>query len=100
MKSAKEGLRELFDEILPGYGMNLRVKQKELALEMLAALQEKKLALCEAEVGTGKTHAYLLALVVYRIYSAKKAPVVISTSTIALQKALTEEYIPQISDIL
>ena len=100
MKSAKEVLRELFNEILPGYGMNLRVKQKELALEMLAALQEKKLALCEAEVGTGKTHAYLLALVVYRIYSAKKAPVVISTSTIALQKALTEEYIPQISEIL
>ena len=32
MKSAQEGLRELFDEILPGYGMNLRVKQKELAL--------------------------------------------------------------------
>lgn len=30
----------------------------------------------------------------------KRAPAVISTSTIALQKALTEEYIPQISSIL
>ena len=64
--------------------MNLRVKQKELSLEMLRALQENKLALCEAEVGTGKTHAYILALTVHNIYSNRKAPAVISTSTIAL----------------
>ena len=56
-KNAEELLINLFDEILPEHGMNLRVKQKELALEMLRALQENKLALCEAEVGTGKTHA-------------------------------------------
>lgn len=94
-KSAEELLIYLFDEILPKHGMNLRVKQKELSLEMLRALQENKLALCEAEVGTGKTHAYILALTVHNIYSNRKAPAVISTSTIALQKALTEEYIPQ-----
>ena len=52
-KSAEELLIYLFDEILPKHGMNLRVKQKELSLEMLRALQENKLALCEAEVGTG-----------------------------------------------
>ena len=99
-KNAEELLINLFDEILPEHGMNLRVKQKELALEMLRALQENKLALCEAEVGTGKTHAYILALTVYNIYLGRKVPAVISTSTIALQKALTEEYIPQISGIL
>lgn len=99
-KSAEELLIFLFDEILPSHGMNLRVRQKELSLEMLRALQEDKLALCEAEVGTGKTHAYILALTVYNLYSSKKAPAVISTSTITLQKALTEEYIPQISGIL
>jgi len=99
-KSAEELLIFLFDEILPSHGMALRVKQKELSLEMLRALQEDKLALCEAEVGTGKTHAYILALTVHNLYSDKKAPAVISTSTIALQKALTEEYIPQISGIL
>lgn len=99
-KSAEELFIFIFDEILPKHGMNLRVKQKELSLEMLRALQENKLALCEAEVGTGKTHAYILALTVHNIYSNRKAPAVISTSTIALQKALTEEYIPQISGIL
>ncbi len=34
-KSAEELLIYLFDEILPKHGMNLRVKQKELSLEML-----------------------------------------------------------------
>lgn len=61
-KSAEELLIYLFDEILPKHGMNLRVKQKELSLEMLRALQENKLALCEAEVGTGKTHASMLSI--------------------------------------
>ena len=76
-KSAEELLIYLFDEILPKHGMNLRVKQKELSLEMLRALQENKLALCEAEVGTGKTHTYILALTVHNIYSDKKIPAVI-----------------------
>ena len=58
-KSAEELLIYLFDEILPKHGMNLRVKQKELSLEMLRVLQENKLALCEAEVGTGKTQCHL-----------------------------------------
>ena len=58
-KSAEELLIYLFDEILPKHGMNLKVKQKERSLEMLRASQENKLALCEAEVGTGKTHAYI-----------------------------------------
>ncbi len=67
---------------------------------MLDSMEKTKVALCEAEVGTGKTHAYLLAAVICRLFHADKQPIVISTSTIALQKALTEEYIPQISSIL
>ena len=47
-----------------------------------------------------KTHAYLMAAVIYRLFHGEGQPVMISTSTIALQKALTEEYIPQISGIL
>lgn len=93
-------LRHVFEEILPGHGLKLRQNQEELSLEMLAALQGNKLALCEAEVGTGKTHAYILAVTVHNLFSECQAPAVISTSTIALQKAITEEYIPQISAIL
>ncbi|WP_312432331.1 ATP-dependent DNA helicase [Lacrimispora sp.] len=97
---AKNLLQHIFENILPRYGMDCRKNQIDLALEMLQALQENKLALCEAEVGTGKTHAYILAVVIHNLFSKQKLPTVISTSTIALQKALTEEYIPQISEIL
>lgn len=93
-------LRYVFEKILPGHGLKLRQNQEELSLEMLAALQGNRLALCEAEVGTGKTHAYILAVTVHNLFSERPAPTVISTSTIALQKAITEEYIPQISAIL
>ena len=93
-------LSYIFDVILPQYGMAKRKSQKELALSMLRALQENKLALCEAEVGTGKTHAYILAVTIHNLFSRSKTPAVISTSTIALQEAITKEYIPQISKIL
>lgn len=90
----------LFRSILPKHRMVLRQNQLSLSLTMPDALWGNKLALCEAEVGTGKTHAYILAAIVYRLFQGNASPTVISTSTIALQKALTEEYIPQISAIL
>ncbi len=93
-------LIHIFRNILPAHGMDNRESQTALALEMLQALQENRLALCEAEVGTGKTHAYILAVTVHNLFSTNKLPTIISTSTITLQKALTEEYIPQISAIL
>lgn len=99
-EQAVQLLSYIFDEVLPGHGMTKRKNQKELSLIMLHALFEDKLALCEAEVGTGKTHAYLLAVTVYSLFSKHKPLAVISTSTIALQEAITKEYIPQISHIL
>ncbi|MCH1948189.1 ATP-dependent DNA helicase [Enterocloster sp. OA13] len=99
-KRSRELLAYIFSDILPKHGMVLRDNQLSLSMSMLDALWESKLALCEAEVGTGKTHAYILAAIVYRLFQGSMRPTVISTSTIALQKALTEEYIPQISGIL
>lgn len=99
-KRSRELLAYIFSDILPKHGMVLRDNQLSLSMSMLDALWESKLALCEAEVGTGKTHAYILAAIVYRLFQGSMHPTVISTSTIALQKALTEEYIPQISGIL
>ncbi|MEG0050254.1 MAG: ATP-dependent DNA helicase, partial [Clostridia bacterium] len=93
-------LSYIFTDILPLHGMTFRENQLSLALSMLSALQENKLALCEAEVGTGKTHAYILAVTVHNLFTESRQSAIISTSTIALQKALTEEYIPQISKIL
>lgn len=97
---ARNLLEHIFTSILPEHGMDFRGNQAALSLEMLESLQENRLALCEAEVGTGKTHAYILAVTIHNLFSTNKLPTIISTSTIALQKALTVEYIPQISDIL
>ena len=97
---ASELLAHIFYDILPEYGLVLRENQLSLSLVMLEAMEKEKVALCEAGVGTGKTHAYLIAAVIYHLFHGEGQPVVISTSTIALQKALTEEYIPQISGIL
>lgn len=97
---AGELLAHIFYDIMPEYGLALRENQLSLSMVMLEAMEKEKVALCEAEVGTGKTHAYLMAAVIYRLFHAGGQPVIISTSTIALQKALTEEYIPQISGIL
>ncbi len=97
---ASELLAHIFYDILPEYGLALRKSQLSLSLVMLEAMEKGKVALCEAGVGTGKTHAYLMAAVVYRLFHTEGKPVAISTSTIALQKAITEEYIPQISEIL
>lgn len=98
--SAYHFLTHIFCDILPLHGFALRENQLALSIAMLEAMEKQKIALCEAEVGTGKTLAYLLAATIYRLFYADKQPVVISTSTITLQKALTEEYIPQLSSIL
>lgn len=97
---ARELLTHIFCDILPEHGMVLRENQHSLACSILDAMEKRKVALCEAEVGTGKTHAYIVAAVLYRLFHLGCQPAVISTSTVALQKALTEEYIPQISAIL
>lgn len=100
-------LVHIFSNILPKHGLILRKNQLSLSLAMLESMEKVKVALCEAEVGTGKTYAYLLAAVVYRLFwrnekegFSERQSIIISTSTLALQKALTDEYIPQISDIL
>lgn len=93
-------LRHIFSYILPTEGFSFRKNQLDLATEMLNGLETKNVALMEAEVGTGKTHAYIIAVIIYNLFHDVNSTTLISTSTIALQKAITEEYIPQISDIL
>ena len=93
-------LRHIFSYILPTEGFSFRKNQLDLATEMLSGLETKNVALMEAEVGTGKTHAYIIAVIIYNLFHGVNSTTLISTSTIALQKAITEEYIPQISDIL
>jgi ATP-dependent DNA helicase DinG len=110
-------LNHIFKEILPQYGYAVRGKQIELAEHMLEVTRHRGVTLAESEVGTGKTHAYLVAAALAkrgrlndfwlrghypRQSWAESAymPAVISTSSIALQNAVVKDYIPQLSEIL
>ena len=123
----------IFTEILPKHGYGLREKQLELARHILEVIQKRGVTLAESEVGTGKTHAYLVASLLARrsrlndtwlhghyvggmsplegskrkkagrgsnLPKPSRMPVVISTSSIALQQAIVSDYIPELSNIL
>ena len=93
-------IERMFKTILPQHGFTYREAQLKLSVSIFSAMQRRHIALSEAGVGSGKTIAYIIAAVVFRLLGDEHMPVIISTSTIALQKAITEEYLPQISNIL
>lgn len=93
-------IKRIFKEILPQHGFIYRPKQEELSQSIFSAMQSGQIALCEAGTGSGKTLAYLVATVVVGLFRCDLSTAIISTSTIALQKAITEEYLPRLSEIL
>ena len=101
-------MEKIFRVLLPEQGLAVRDEQIRLCHEMLDTLLGERIALCDAGVGIGKTYAYLVACVLMRKYSIlmernslpKQHPVVVSTSSIALQKAILSEYVPFLSRVL
>lgn len=116
-ESLAEIQNHIFEVILPEYGYGIREKQMELAEHILEAIGHRAVSLSKTEVGTGKTHAYLIAAALakrgrvndfwLRGYYPDQSyaesaymPVVISTASIALQNVIVKDYIPEISRIL
>ena len=93
---------QIFREILPRHGMAVREEQIALCHEVLDTLYNKEISLCEAGVGIGKTLAYLVACILWQMHRPNqlKMPVVISTSSVALQDAILNEYLPNLSAVL
>ena len=93
---------KIFREILPRHGMAVREEQIALCHEVLDTLYNKEISLCEAGVGTGKTLAYLVACILWQMNrpDRMKLPIVISTSSVALQDAILTEYLPDLSAVL
>ncbi|HZK71292.1 MAG TPA: hypothetical protein VFD03_07205 [Clostridia bacterium] len=106
----------IFIKLMAASGFAIRENQINLAKMMFDGIKHKHIAICEAEVGTGKTYAYLVASLVYVLYEKQKriksgifpyldhescfVPCVISTSSIDLQNAIIQSYVPILSDIL
>lgn len=99
-----EAIESIFRTILPEYGFTVREAQIKLSQDMYLGLAGKQVAICEAEVGAGKTLAYLIAsFVAKNRYAAEHGfslPVTISTSSIELQKMIVEKEVPQLSRML
>lgn len=71
------------------FGFEERTGQWEMSCEIVQAMIEKKHVLVEAGVGIGKTYAYIVPLLYYHKIFNK--PIVIATSTIALQEQLEND---------
>ena len=99
-----EAIDTIFRVILPEYGYAIREEQIKLCKQMYNGLTGKQASICEAEVGTGKSMAYLVAALCARKTCPKKygisQPVTITTSSIELQNALVDKEIPNLSRML
>ena len=101
IERAHREVEHIFRNLLPQGGLSVREGQVALCHTMVGALFQNKIALCDAGVGIGKTYAYLTAAVLlkkHRPFDCR--PVVVSTSTVALQEAITREYLPFLSRVL
>ena len=97
-------LDAIFQTLFPSHGLPERPAQRKLSHEMLAAMSCGKTALCEAGTGIGKTYAYLAAAFLCHrhrgLQGLAQRPILISTSSIALQRGLVREYLPFLSRVL
>ncbi|SCZ10268.1 ATP-dependent DNA helicase [Alkaliphilus peptidifermentans] len=77
---------EVFYDILPEHGYEVREEQIYTAFQLADAVCNKRVHFAEAGLGTGKTFAYLLTAIAYAGFTGK--PVVIACASTALQEQL------------
>ena len=102
--NAHNEIDRIFKVLFPTRNMAERPEQTTLCHRMLGAMLEGGIALCDAGTGIGKTYAYLVAGTVYSRFRAAcglvAKPILVSTSSIALQTAARDEYLPLLSGLL
>lgn len=81
----KEQVAKFFNEATMD-GFDYRQGQVDMANEIVSAIISKKPLAVEAEVGIGKSYAYLVPIM--KAYALNHRQVVVATSTIALQEQL------------
>ena len=103
-QNAHNEIDHIFKDLFPTQAMPERPEQIALSHRMLDAMLEGGIALCDAGTGIGKTYAYLVAGTVFSRFRASSGlealPILISTSSIALQTAVRDEYLPFLSGLL
>ncbi len=99
-RNAHNKVDHIFKVRLPAHGMAERLEQINLSHRMMDAMLDGSIGLFDAGTGIGKTFAYLVAGMVFQQMQADNQPILISTSSIALQNAIKDEYLPLLSKVL
>ncbi|MGX6442520.1 ATP-dependent DNA helicase [Neobacillus sp. K501] len=95
-----EWIGDLFYDILPEAGFELRDEQIFMAFQLEKAFKEKKVMFAEAGVGTGKTICYLLYAIMYARYTNKPAIIACADETLIEQLVKKEGDIAKLEKIL
>jgi ATP-dependent DNA helicase DinG len=95
-----EWIGDLFYDILPEAGFELRDEQIFMAFQLEKAFKEKKVMFAEAGVGTGKTIVYLLYAIMYARYTNRPAVVACADETLIEQLVKKEGDIAKLEKIL
>ncbi|MCA1030452.1 ATP-dependent DNA helicase [Bacillus timonensis] len=95
-----EWIGDVFYDILPENGFELRDEQVYMAFQLERAFKEKSVVYAEAGVGTGKTIVYLLYALCYARYTGKPAIIACADETLIEQLVKPEGDIAKISEVL
>ncbi|MDY7430991.1 ATP-dependent DNA helicase [Bacillus sp. V26] len=91
---------DVFYDILPEKGFDLRDEQVFMAFQLERAFKEKKVMFAEAGVGTGKTLVYLLFAISYARYVGKPAIIACADETLIEQLVKKEGDISKLAEHL
>lgn len=95
-----EWMGDVFYDILPEKGFELRDEQIFMAFQLEKAFKEKNISFAEAGVGTGKTLVYLLYAICYARYTNKPAIISCADETLIEQLVKEEGDIQKIKNAL
>ena len=80
---------DFFWDVAPAHGFEMREGQQDMSFEIVDALIHDQHFAVEAGVGIGKSFGYLVPVLLYN--KKMKKPVIVATSTIALQEQLWDD---------
>ncbi|MEH6939977.1 ATP-dependent DNA helicase [Bacillus sp. JJ664] len=95
-----EWIGDVFYDLLPEAGYELRDEQIFMAYQVERAFKEKKVIFAEAGVGTGKTFVYLLYCLCYARYTGKPAIIACADESLIEQLVKKNGDIEKLSNAL
>lgn len=95
-----EWIGDVFYDILPDAGFELRDEQIYMAFQLEKAFKNKQIIFAEAGVGTGKTIVYLLYSIMYARYTNRPAVIACADESLIEQLVKKEGDIAKLETIL